>query len=497
MDAEAKYVGTSWRSRFLRAPKIAFEIARRTDFVPLATLASVSLGLKTGNDAFFFLKRSEARPDRSVERFLRSERGIVRVIGMNEWTGSISAKDVRPAIVNPHQFLRGGERRFVVPKNTESLYLFPRTGKPQGDLAAYIRLAEHEGVHKGKLVQSNASVSSWYRQAREIVTARWALPYNSAYDYGALDNAVGAVLNGRFVGVEPLAGIDSDLVGAVLASTFVLVTRLLEGVPTGVEGAFDIGPPAARTIAIPDVRRIPPKKATGIRETLRTMRLADRLPPAPDREANVDPIRHALDLAILEGLGCTKGEASATAGRIYQSYARWRAAVEDVEMEMRSNRRAMSRSGQSRSTSPTDLAARRVWEEMEAGIRVFPGEMLTATESSDVVNVPRNLAMPSQEPLIDAGIVHVDNRKTIDLRHHDRVRYAAMLTMLGKEPPLRIPCDAIKAGRIVEGFLEERARVVEEAKKRATLYVSDAASISIIAAAVEVLWVKRCRMTVE
>src|SRR5207249_7116428 len=123
--------------------------------------------------------------------------------------------------------------------------------------------------------------------------------------------------------------------------------------------------------------------------------------------------------------------------------------------------REMSRSGQSRTSNPTDLAARRVWEEMENGVRVFPGDLLTAADAMEVVDVPRNLAMPSQEPLIDPGTVYFHDGRAINLRHHDRVRYAAMLTMLGSEPPLRIPSDPVKAGLIVDSFLEERARLLE------------------------------------
>jgi hypothetical protein len=56
--------------------------------------------------------------------------------------------------------------------------------------------------------------------------------YNSAYDYGAWHNPSGAVLNGRFVGAEPLDPQASELLGAVLNITFAASGRLLEGVAT-------------------------------------------------------------------------------------------------------------------------------------------------------------------------------------------------------------------------------------------------------------------------
>lgn len=76
------------------------------------------------------------------------------------------------------------------------------------------------------------------------------------------------VLNGRFVGVEPHARTNSDLLGAALNSTFVILTRLLEGVSTGSEGAYDVGPPAARLMVIPDPRRFTAAGEVKVREVL-------------------------------------------------------------------------------------------------------------------------------------------------------------------------------------------------------------------------------------
>lgn len=42
----------------------------------------------------------------------------------------------------------------------------------------------------------------------------------------------------------------------MLNSTFTTVSRLLEGVSTGNEGAFDVGPPSVRLMRIPDPRWI-------------------------------------------------------------------------------------------------------------------------------------------------------------------------------------------------------------------------------------------------
>lgn len=250
--AAGRYSGSAWRARFLRAPKVALELAARADFVPLSDLATVKLGLKTGADDFFFVERIADNED--VGKLVKT-RGLIVAKGQNGWRGQIALADLVPAILNPHQLYNGDFRFLTVPKAARHFYLYPRTGKLRFGLAEYIRLAELHGTHSAPLVQSNGSERGWYHQARTMITSPWVLPYNSAYDYGAWSNPNGHVLNGRFIGADPLDPELSFLLGAVLNSTFAAAGRLIEGVATGVEGAFDVGPPAARKIMVPDIRK--------------------------------------------------------------------------------------------------------------------------------------------------------------------------------------------------------------------------------------------------
>jgi hypothetical protein len=210
-----RYIGRAWRSRFLRAPKAAMKFAAREDFAPLGALAKVRLGLKTGKDDFFYVRAVERVPH-TVRLGSPRARATVAVRGLRgRWEGEISAADLRLAVLNPHTLFGPHGRLLMVPSRPEAFYLYPQDRPPAADLADYIAAGVERGVHQGRLVRGNAAPGGrWYRQARELIVARWALPYNSAYDYGAHDNQVGAVLNGRFVGVDPLEGVDEDLLGA-------------------------------------------------------------------------------------------------------------------------------------------------------------------------------------------------------------------------------------------------------------------------------------------
>ena len=487
-----KYVGRPWRARYLRAPKAALQLDSRTDFVPLGELASVSLGLKTGADRFFFLTPLQDGGRRA--RLLLGEaaglRTVVRVRGYADWEGDVPARDLLPAIRNPHELFSDDARLFKVPASLAA-YLFPRDRDPSGDLASYIRVGERDGLPKLDLVKSNASKGRWYRQARANVRSAWLLPYNSAYDYGAWDNADRAVLNGRFVGVDPFQDVDPELLGAALNSTWVMASRLLEGVSTGSEGAFDVGPPAARLMAVPDIRRAVGSAAEDARAAVREMRDTNSMPPGPDSRGHVQEVRRCLDLALLCSLGSSLGEASAELGRLYEGYARWRRAVENVESIVRVNRSRTRRQGQGRGISPTQLAARSVWETIAPGCPIYPRDFLLADDELEVVVIRGKLAGSSTEPLFDPGIVP-GPEGPIDLGSWDRVRFAAMLAEIGFHPPFLIPVNRRKAATLADGFDTDRQAFLELATRTAR-EIAPAASVDDVVAGAQALWFRACR----
>jgi hypothetical protein len=486
----SKYVGSAWRSRFLRAPKIALTLGLRNDFVYLQTLAIAKLGLKTGADDFFFLRRGDQE---KREPNLVKERPHVLCFGKDGWAGELTALDLKPAISNPHEFFDHGRRRFKVRKRTNYLYLMPRKGRASGSLPDYIRLGELAGVHQKTLVLANAQDGVWYRQARTLVSSPWALPYNSAYDYGAWDNSVGAVLNGRFVGVEPLPGIDCDLLGAALNSTFAMIGRLTEGVATGVEGALDVGPPSVRRIVVPDIRRIRGEGKASVVEIMSEIRRADTMPEAPSRDNIVPTLRRRLDCALLESMGNSKGDSVVLMEQIYAGYARWRADIEDVEAKMQSNRRQMGRSGLSRSVKPAEAVGRRVWEELKAETSLYPTKYLPPDEPLEIVKLPPGAMLQEDEPLFDQAIVRGKGGAKIDLKSFDRVRYASMLRTIGLRDEMPIPTDAARARFISNKFSQDRVKFCAQARERALSYLGDKEAVADAVAVAERQWLNSCR----
>ena len=483
MASSARYRGSAWNARFLYAPKLALELAQREDFVPLRSLANVKLGVKTGSDEFFFLSNAEGSSRSASYRHVRGFRG---------WVGDIAKADLALAIRNPRDLTRGGERLFRVPRRLNNFYLYPTSYRLRADLEDYVQLGEDARVNERPLVRTNAGESDWFVQARVIVKPDWVLPYNSAYDYGAFENDVGAVINGRFVGATAKDGTDRELLGASLNSTFAIVGRLIEGVPTGNEGAFDVGPPAARLVKIPDVRAMRGPGLEQVRAVVNDLRQSNEMPGAPDRNGHVSEIRRRLDDAMMHALGMSAGDRAVLLDKLYASYGRWRSSVEDVEMRMRANRRTTARLGLSRSESPVVRASRTVWEELKEDYPALPSDLLDENDTFDPVDISPRYQGLGQDALFGEGLVPDGHGGMIDLQSTDRLDYGLLLRELGYGRTLDIVRGDSRARDLVEHARREIVRFLQEAAVHAREYVGQDAVGTVVDSAMR-LWYEHSR----
>jgi hypothetical protein len=279
------------------------------------------------------------------------------------------------------------------------------------------------------------------------------------------------VLNGRLVGVEPAAGIDPDVLGGVLNSTFVTLMRLIEGVATGNEGAFDVGPPAARVMRVPDPRMISPGGHADILHVMDEVRSAGVIPSAPSAQGHVPELRKRLDLAVAVGLGLSRGDAAVLVDRLYLSYARWRSAVEAVEDQMQGHRRALARRGGARQENPALRAGRTVWDEMSPVVPPLLADLAAGgVELLDPV-VPQGHG--AQDALFENTVVLDGQRRPLDLGDGRRVELAAYLRGLGITGAFPLPVNPAQCVRILEEAKDADAAFVAEAARRARAHVSD------------------------
>lgn len=414
--------------------------------------------------------------------------GKPAVEGLTGWRGQISRANLRPALRNPRDLdASGGGRQFVVPsRGLPSRYFAPGDRAREIGVVDYVAHGESSGIHQLTLVRDNASERHWYRQVRRLVDGDWVLPYNSAYDYFAADNKEAkAVLNGRFLGVDAKEGVDSDLLGAVLNSTFALLARLIVGVSTGSEGAYDVGPPAARLMRIPDPRKFTASGRDGVLDALTAIRTEDRLLPAPSSSGAVVPLRRKLDLAILSAMGESPGNAAVLLDRIYASYARWRASVEHVEDQVQVNRRALGRRGGTRGQDPVAVATQTVRDEIGSECDVAFGQAFADPESFELIDVVPPSA-DLQDALIPQTVVTLTaTGELCDLGSQSRVEYARVLRELGWLNAIPIPLSDTLAASLATQIEKLRATVSAEAATRAATYVATEHVPTIVAGVVK------------
>lgn len=458
-DATGRYLGSPWRSRFLRSPSFAHVLDLRDDYEVLNRLATVQLGAKTGADKFFFVKVD------------RPGLGKCAVRGLNGgWHGVIGNNHLRAALQNPKDLDHENGRRFVVrAASLPGRYFAPKSGAREAGVKAYVQAGEEFGIHQLPLVMSNAD-GVWYRQNRTVVTSSWALPYNSALDYFAVDNtSANAVLNGRFIGVEARSGVDSDLLGAVLNSTFTVVARLMVGVATGNEGAYDVGPPAARAMRIPNPGRFSVLGTELVRNVLARIRREDKILGAPAVNGNVHPLRRELDMAILAALGETPGDSAVLLDTLYASYGRWRQSVQNVEGQVRLNRRALDARGGARNQDPMKRVVLSVFDEVHDGKSLGLVELAEDPDVQwcDAVNLEAQI----QDALFEVTTVRTSDGTIMELSSPSRVDFITELRSLGWPGPVPVP-NADVANTIVQRIRRCREAIESGAQDKAAAYVS-------------------------
>ncbi|WP_081968178.1 HsdM family class I SAM-dependent methyltransferase [Mycobacterium kyorinense] len=461
-DEEGRYLGLPWRSRYLRSPKIAEELSKREGFVELGEIADIALGGKTGADEFFYL--TPTGQGTSAKPVLQ---------GLTGWEGAISRSNTSPALRNPRDLDTTDGRRFVVPTRGLVRYFSPSATAREQGVRDYVAHGESSDIHRRTLVQQNSVGGKWYLQGRQMPSSNWVMPYNSAYDYFAADNSrAHAVLNGRFVGVDAKHGVDPDLLGAVLNSTFALLARLLEGVATGNEGAYDVGPPAARRMKIPDPRIFSEPGISEVRATLQAIRAADRLLPAPSSHGEVNPLRRTLDLSILHAMGVAAGDAAILLDRVYTSYARWRKSVESVEDQVQENRRALSRRGGSRATDPVAVARNTVSDEIGHTFDIVFPTWSADPQSYELIDAVRPSEDAQDALLPQTSVRDTHTGQHLDLGKEQRVRFVRAVRDLGWPGPVPVPVSDTECATLAEQIGEARSRLETEAAMRAAKYVA-------------------------
>ena len=278
------YNGSPWRSRFLRSPRNGLQFAARYDFVALGDVAEVKLRDKDRCGKFFFVmatgfaRNPESHPRSQQRKGTSPERPLARASSRRK----SGHRRTAPGGSCPH--VAGVIRRFILLRGPAHVEEVARE---------YVARGELQSVHEKTLVRSNATAPAGIAKLEPESPADGSCPTTLVTTTARSTTASEHCSTGDSRG-RPERHEDVDLLGAMLNTTPVTLMRLLEGVTTGNEGAFDVGPPSARVMRIPDPRKMagPEQEALDALSAIRaTATCRPRLTAAAPRH----PLRRGLE----------------------------------------------------------------------------------------------------------------------------------------------------------------------------------------------------------
>jgi len=208
--------------RFIRAPKVYWQIMNSPKMVPLSQQAEVRRGLTTGANDFFYFRDSDDWEERGISPDL--VRPPLKHVAETEQV-LLQAADTEWWVLDIHRFVETtlpdpSPTEDLVPQIKESL----ENAGHQG-LLNYIALAESDGLAARPTLQSRRV---WF-DLGSLPSPPLALSEVYWRTCPTLVNPDGVVIDKRLYGVWPTTGVDLLALGGVLNSSLYRLMRELHG----------------------------------------------------------------------------------------------------------------------------------------------------------------------------------------------------------------------------------------------------------------------------
>ncbi|BAZ28472.1 type I restriction-modification system methyltransferase subunit-like protein [Cylindrospermum sp. NIES-4074] len=452
----AEYIGSKW-GLFLRAPNIFFELLKigGSRFIQLNQLADVKFGLKSGCDAFFFprdvteealAEHPEPQDFRTLYGLARADTNRLRLIEAGDGTRHVieaeylepevhSLMEIHSIAIDPTQLRR---QVLLVDKPKEKL-----TGKR---VLEYIEWGEAEGFH---LRSTCASRELWF----DVVAPRkpgLIVPKLQQYRHIVLHNSQGLRCSSALLDVIPVNSNETELLGAILNSTIVVLMKHFYARLHGREGSLQLDVYACKILPVPDPRYA----SDGVKSRLISafeqmkMRQTGALIDVDGSGSELSgelalTDRQELDDATLELLGVTDAdERTQLRSALYDQITR-------LYREIRRGERSMQRhrNNSVRRTRPTaKTLAGEIWDNLDAPPAwKTPADFLSHDEPCECIDLPPGKVKVVQQTLfrragVQAGATFLE---TGDLAraHYLKAHASAQLWGIVKVPIRPDACD--------------------------------------------------------
>jgi type I restriction-modification system DNA methylase subunit len=495
------YYGGKWGIH-LRAPDLWFELMDRLGdrFAPLGELAEIRFGVKSGKDEFFFPRDVSAQ---CLEKFpafheFRQQIGVrredvesgeIRLVRCGEGYGEIrpiEAKYLEPEV---HSLME--VKGFTV-KSEDCGRMMLLVRAPKGKLKGthvlkYIEWGESNGYHKGSTCAARVThTREWYDlTGHRRGNLFW--PMAQQYKHAVPVNEHRLIANHNLFDIITHES-SPDLIGGILNSSFVVLSKFLYGRPVGNEGNLKTEVIDATMMPVPDLRGAQPATLQKVGAAFRTLKerqamqfLSERRMrrmafTKTGRDAELDGIsdlseldlddRRNLDDAVLEMLGVkTHRERGEIINRLYSYLREFFEGVRQKEEEAIVNKNKSKRKA---ALSPPEIAS-----QIFAEIKDSHGSLLRSYR--DFVDVSRPYStfdLPAagvaeiHEDIFapDGSVRFMKGRKQIALlptKTREQAALVAAISTLGIRGLTRVPLaplDCIDLKKRYETFVEGRAQ---------------------------------------
>ncbi|MDX1748026.1 MAG: hypothetical protein R3324_19000, partial [Halobacteriales archaeon] len=240
---------------YLVAPDVILGILGDPALCPLGDLATVSRGVMTGANAFFFLSVAEAR-ERGIDgQFLRqaqkSIRGVDRPV--------LGAADADHRLVDVHEYVTAMDASTADPVTADRVRQRLREDGFDA-LATYIAEAEAAGHHTGRTCARRAV---WF-DLGALPAPEIFLPKLLRERMFPIRNRAQAVPSNAIDCLTARDGVDPDLLHGVLLSS--IVQALMEVWGRDEAGMLQLMTYETETLPVPDVRRMAESDCHAIRQ---------------------------------------------------------------------------------------------------------------------------------------------------------------------------------------------------------------------------------------
>jgi hypothetical protein len=466
--ARRVYVGTRW-TRYLRAPEQFIELHRRyrQSLVPLGEVAHVRYNVKSGADAFFYVKDVTESVVRDLDDGTLKERygirpsqiGRLRVVETRDHYRTVLEDGVlKPTVFNlmrlDHIPLTPSdcERRMVVIDGS------PEEVRTRGltRALAYVKWGERQGFQRRPTCQQRVRTVPPYRQWYELrPELDSCLLWSQAWGFRHLvpEAAAGLTANKRLFRVMARDDVDQHVLGAILNSTWAASWKYQFGRYTGQEGYFDTDVIAAQQLLIVDPRRINDHLVGNILEAYGSMRsrvigplhLTEKIAPNGRRtrlgiDDLIQPDRRQLDEALALAMGLARVDVKPAIDVLYNDLRHQFDGTRAKEVEALRGK-ASGAGARLTDEGIADIIAAMVPDDLRKRITDFIGpEDQVATVSLPQGFVTLGTHLMAGEGLVPLGSIEV-NGQVIDCGGPDQAEWVQALGQCGIFGRVAVPSD--------------------------------------------------------